>query len=85
MDENRSGRKKIIHSVSGDYDPDNELQEIDKENKIVSESFAIASGSKSLEDFLKLADIIRGVGQYVLFSYDSDIYSGLIMGFNDNE
>lgn len=74
---------KISYRDDSDND-DNYFAEIEQEQKEEREFDSIITGKKSAVDLLPLTDIVKEVGQHVVFTYENKHFPGKIIDFDEN-
>lgn len=60
------------------------LENILREAAEDDETFAVASGQKTNKDLLSLQEVVKEIGEHVLFQYEGEIFPGKIITFDDN-
>lgn len=66
-------------------DLNREVEEFEVEKECEEKIISVAEGKLNFEDTFSFQEVVRGVGEYVVFKYEGEFFPGKIAGFNEEE
>lgn len=78
---NGSSDEELLH----DFDLNKEVEEFEAEKQRDEKLISVAEGKTDYYDIFNLQQVVRKVGEYVVFKYEEELFPGKITHFNNKE